>query len=164
MKNLRRKRLLELLQGQRFNNDRAKFLRASGLSKGRLTQLLDPDEAFGDVAARNLCEALGLPAGWFEVVSAPICAFENEQQSTYTVQEPPAVYYGAKQTDSQSALAELRQHLRSLAPVDREALKIYMAALITDPDSDVAAERIRHILEPPTASQDTPETGAQRTA
>lgn len=65
MKDIRRKRLVELLNGHRFNGDRALFLRASGITKGRLTQLLDEDEAFGDVAAENLCEKLGLAKNYF---------------------------------------------------------------------------------------------------
>jgi len=66
MKNLRRKRLVDLLNGPRFNGDRAAFLSSSGLSKGRLTQLLDPSKPFGDAAARNLCDSLGLSEGWFD--------------------------------------------------------------------------------------------------
>ena len=48
MKKLRRLRLTALLAGPRFNGDRQAFLRATGLSKGRLTQLLNPFEPFGD--------------------------------------------------------------------------------------------------------------------
>jgi hypothetical protein len=66
MKSLRRKRLNDLLKSPRFNGDRSAFLSSSGISKGRLTQLLNPNEPFGDTAARNLCESLGLPDGWFD--------------------------------------------------------------------------------------------------
>lgn len=66
MKNTRRERFNSLLAGPRFNGDRSAFLKASGLSKGRLTQLLDPSQPFGDTAAKNLCEKLHLPNGWFE--------------------------------------------------------------------------------------------------
>ena len=41
-------------------------MKASGLSKGRLTQLLDDDEPFGDVAARNLEQRLMLDPGYFD--------------------------------------------------------------------------------------------------
>ena len=68
MKNLRKKRLVDLLNSPRFNGDRSAFLSSAGLSKGRLTQLLDPDMAFGDAAARNLCESLSLPDGWFDAL------------------------------------------------------------------------------------------------
>lgn len=67
MKAIRRQRLIKLLDGPRFNGDRQLFLSASGLTKGRLTQLLDETKPFGDVAARNLCAALELGDDWFDV-------------------------------------------------------------------------------------------------
>lgn len=40
----------------------------SGLSKGRLSQLLDPDQPFGETAARNLEERLELEPGYFDAM------------------------------------------------------------------------------------------------
>jgi len=65
MKEIRRSRLVGLLASPRFNGDRAKFCADAGITNGRLSQLLDPSEAFGDVAARNLCDALGLSKDYF---------------------------------------------------------------------------------------------------
>ena len=62
---LRRRKLQDLLSRQ-FKGDRGAFLKASGLTKGRLSQLLDPSQPFGDVAARNLEERLHLDAGYFD--------------------------------------------------------------------------------------------------
>lgn len=62
---LRRYKLRALID-TRFHGDRGAFLTASGLSKGRLSQLLDPDQAFGDKAARNLEDRLHMPAGYFD--------------------------------------------------------------------------------------------------
>jgi phage repressor protein C with HTH and peptisase S24 domain len=67
MKEIRRSRLVALLASPRFNGDRAKFCADAGITNGRLTQLLDPSEPFGDVAARNLCDALGLRENYFSV-------------------------------------------------------------------------------------------------
>ena len=67
MKDTRRIRLVKLLASPRFNGDRAAFLAASGMTKGRLTQLLDESLPFGDVAAKNLCKKLELPDGWFDI-------------------------------------------------------------------------------------------------
>lgn len=67
MRDTRRTRLIKLLDGPRFNGDRAAFLAASGLTKGRLTQLLDNSQPFGDVAAKNLCKSLGFEDGWFDI-------------------------------------------------------------------------------------------------
>lgn len=65
MKEIRRYWLAELLNGARFHGDRAAFCRDADITKGRLTQLLDPREAFGDLAAQKLADKLGLPDGYF---------------------------------------------------------------------------------------------------
>lgn len=62
---LRRYKLRALID-TRFNGDRGAFLTASGLTKGRLSQLLKANEPFGDNAARNLEERLQLPDGYFD--------------------------------------------------------------------------------------------------
>lgn len=66
---LRRYKLQQLLEG-RFKNDRGRFVQESGLTKGRLSQLLDPEQPFGDVAARNLEERLHLEPGHFDAMDA----------------------------------------------------------------------------------------------
>ena len=71
---LRRQKLLLLIQ-DRFNGDRGAFLKASELTKGRLSQLLKPDQPFGDVAARNLEERLQLPPGFFDEMDARTLQF-----------------------------------------------------------------------------------------
>lgn len=65
MKELRRERLKALLNGPRFNGDRAAFCAAAEITNGRLSQLLDPDQPFGDTADQNLRDKLGLPDGFF---------------------------------------------------------------------------------------------------
>lgn len=62
---LRRQKLQTLLR-LKFKDDRGAFLKASGLTKGRLSQLLDPEQPFGDVAARNLETRLKLDPGFFD--------------------------------------------------------------------------------------------------
>lgn len=71
MKETRRKRLQELLDSPRFNGDRGKFCQDAGITSGRLSQLFDPEEPFGDVAARNLIEKLNLSAGYFDKPEKP---------------------------------------------------------------------------------------------
>ncbi len=71
---LRRQKLRFLLDHQ-FKGDRGAFLKASGLTKGRLSQLLDPDEPFGDVAARNLEARLHLEPGFFDAMDARTVEF-----------------------------------------------------------------------------------------
>jgi len=65
MKEIRRENLRKLLASSRFNGDRAKFCLDAGITKGRLAQLLDDSQPFGDAAERNLIEKLELDAGYF---------------------------------------------------------------------------------------------------
>lgn len=65
MDSLRRQKLQHLLDN-RYGGDRGRFLTASGITKGRLSQLLTPGSTFGPNAARNLEDRLGLPAGYFD--------------------------------------------------------------------------------------------------
>lgn len=61
----RRTRLADLL-ATRYKGNRADLITASGLSKGRISQLLKPGEAFKENAARSLEDALGLRRGYFD--------------------------------------------------------------------------------------------------
>lgn len=69
MHSLRRYKLAHLIR-TRFSGSRGAFLSESGLTKGRLSQLLDPSQPFGDVAARNLEERLHLEPGYFDAMDA----------------------------------------------------------------------------------------------
>lgn len=71
---LRKRRLRDLIDRQ-FKGDRGKFLSASGITKGRLSQLLAEDEPFGDVAARNMEERLRLEPGYFDTMDARTLQF-----------------------------------------------------------------------------------------
>ena len=73
VKEHRRQRLRDLLAGPPFGGSRAVFGQVTGLTKGRISQLLDPKEPFGDVAARRLASGLGLPEDYFDrpAVDAP---------------------------------------------------------------------------------------------
>ena len=66
MDHVRKRRLADLIQG-RYKGDRALLISESGLSGGRISQLLDPKEVFGERAARKLEKKLGLPERWLEV-------------------------------------------------------------------------------------------------
>jgi SOS-response transcriptional repressor LexA len=61
-----RKERLRHLIATRFDGDRKAFQDATGLTKGRVTQLLDPDLPFGELAAERLTDKLGLTDRWFE--------------------------------------------------------------------------------------------------
>jgi hypothetical protein len=70
-----RRQKLRLLLNDRFKGDRAEFLKTSGLTKGRLSQLLDPNEPFGDTAARNLESRLELEPGYFDAMDSRTLQF-----------------------------------------------------------------------------------------
>lgn len=71
---LRRQKLRALI-ADKFGDNRGEFLKASGLTKGRLSQLLKPGEPFGDTAARNLEERLSLDPGYFDAMDARTVEF-----------------------------------------------------------------------------------------
>jgi hypothetical protein len=66
---LRRYKLTHLIEHQ-FGNSRGAFLKATGMSKGRLSQLLDPNEPFGEVAARRIEDRLHLEPGYFDAMDS----------------------------------------------------------------------------------------------
>lgn len=49
-----------------LKGDRAALMRKTGLTKGRVAQFFDSDMPFGERAARNVAEKLGLPLDYFE--------------------------------------------------------------------------------------------------
>lgn len=59
----------------RYRGDRGALLSDAGITKGRLSQLLDPNKPFGDNAARNLEEKLELPPGYFDTMDARTLQF-----------------------------------------------------------------------------------------
>jgi SOS-response transcriptional repressor LexA len=61
----RRARLAHLL-ATRYEGDRARLIAETGLTKGRISQLLSSDP-FGERAARDLEDKLGLPSRWFDL-------------------------------------------------------------------------------------------------
>jgi hypothetical protein len=65
---VRRRNFAAWFAGPPCRGDRAKLLSKTGLTKGRITQLLDDggDEPFGERAAANLARKLGLPDTFFE--------------------------------------------------------------------------------------------------
>lgn len=67
---LRRARLVAYLMHE-LNGSRTALQQRSGLTKGRVSQLLDPGEPFGERASASLAQALDLPAAFFETDQPP---------------------------------------------------------------------------------------------
>lgn len=62
----RKSRLADLI-ASRYKGSRTELIAASGLSKGRISQLLSRGQPFKENAARSLEEALGLRRGYFDL-------------------------------------------------------------------------------------------------
>lgn len=149
MKDLRRKRLAELLNGPRFNGDRAALYQAAGITKGRLTQLLDAKEPFGDVAANNLCESLNLPKGWFDSATATIT--EHAQASSTqdaTITRGPIERQTSSNSSLSHTLASLAHHLEQADPAMREPAAGLLAAIAKTPDNPALLASLEALLTP----------------
>lgn len=68
----RKRRLQALIDGKPYLGNQAAFAEKAGLSKGRITQLLDPAESFGERSARSLAAALRLPDDYFDGNAEPV--------------------------------------------------------------------------------------------
>lgn len=66
MQNPRRARFIAYFQGGPLKGSREKLMQRTGLTKGRVSQLFDEGQPFGELAARNLAEKLGLAPDHFE--------------------------------------------------------------------------------------------------
>lgn len=79
-----RKQQLKALIRSRFEDNQQKFADCVSLSKGRISQLLDDGEPFGERAAKNLLDKLAdagvhLPNGYFE--ASPITDVVAQHQA-----------------------------------------------------------------------------------
>lgn len=65
VRNERRRRFLAFFE-QRYRGDRQKLITDSGLTKGRVAQMFDKGQPFGEAAARGLALRLHLDEDFFE--------------------------------------------------------------------------------------------------
>lgn len=64
--NHRKTRLQALIDGKPWEGNQAQFALAAGVTKARITQLLDPADSFGERAAKNIADKLNLSDRYFE--------------------------------------------------------------------------------------------------
>lgn len=57
----RRRRFIEYFNGPPLNGDRQRLIKKSGFTEGRISQLFDPSEPFGERAAKSLAGRLNIP-------------------------------------------------------------------------------------------------------
>lgn len=65
----RRALFVKWFNGPPMNGDREALIRKSGLTKGRISQLFDSEQSFGERAARSLATSIGLPPEFFNTPS-----------------------------------------------------------------------------------------------
>lgn len=63
----RKARLKTLIDGKPWEGNQAQFASKVGVTKARITQLLDPNDSFGERAAKNIADKLELPDRYFEM-------------------------------------------------------------------------------------------------
>ena len=68
--------------GSPCNGDREALIRKSGYTKGRVSQLFDPNQQFGERAARSLAHRLGLPAEFFNSQGAEMSTGDAPRNPT----------------------------------------------------------------------------------
>lgn len=62
----RKSRLRALIDSPTYGGSQASFAKAAGLTEGRVSQLLDPNQSFGERSARNIASELRLGDRYFE--------------------------------------------------------------------------------------------------
>ena len=62
----RKARLRALIDSATYGGSQASFAKAAGLTEGRVSQLLDPNQSFGERSARNVATELRLGERYFE--------------------------------------------------------------------------------------------------
>lgn len=112
----RKRRLQELIDEKPFSGNRAAFAEHVDLSKGRITQLLDPEHSFGELAARKLALTLMLPSDYFD-----------------SQEEPARTPQASKRDRLELALAVLTKVLQEAEESVLMAVKPLLSSMADDP-------------------------------
>lgn len=141
----RRNRLRALLAGPPYHGDRQAFLRASGLSKGRLTQLLEEGGTFGERAGIALAQRLELPEDrYFDL------GIDRDPEVDRQLRN--ALVHGQAPLTIESALAFLHHTLRERQGIARAQTVNAIRYFLDHPDEwKQAAEQIEAaaVVSPP---------------
>ncbi len=153
----RKKRLQALIDGKPFLGNQSAFAEKAGRSKGYITQLLDPDVAFGERAAMNMAAKLGLKDERYFERSDGAPPVETAHPTTRL--EPD---------DVMGALGILATTLQTSDKATRSAVAASFSLLATEPDQleNVIAtlEKLLPRTKLARASQDDPQEAREITA
>lgn len=118
---------------------------ASGLTKGRVSQLLDESEVFGERAARSLEERLGLAVRALDQAAGDADSDQRQRLGPmFSVPLPPP--------SLSEAIAAVAAAVQALSREARQSLSPALAALAVAPDSAALREELLRALEPPVAA------------
>lgn len=147
MHNPRRERFIAYVDAH-LKGSREALMAKTGLTKGRVSQLFDENQPFGDVAARNLAERLGLPLDYFDRDHPPERPGGTRFHYAAVLQRPPAAAPAERAPPDDlvyRALKEVAASLQRMSPVQRAAATGALHHLLEDPSSweEVAAQITR---------------------
>lgn len=124
----RKRRLQALIDGKPYLGNQSAFALKAGLTKGRVSQLLDPAQSFGERAGMKLAAALGLRNERY---------FDSDQ-------EPTTTDYPAEADQLAEALEVLTKALRKADKNSRLALEPLLSSMAKEPED--AGQKSRLIL------------------
>ncbi len=121
MKETRRDRFSAYFK-ERLGGDRARLMQRTGYTKGRISQLLDKREPFGELAAARLASKLGLPTDYFERDHAPgeaapsVQLTEPEKQWLQAFRDLPAARAQARLAEIEAEAKVFRDYVAERRP------------------------------------------------
>lgn len=127
----RKDRLRALIEGKPYAGNQAEFGRKAGLTKARITQLLNPDEPFGERAAESLCAKLELSPRWFE---QGLATGEGEMQPAGTAQGSTLIEQGSGEISLTRALEVVASALQGADALSQMQARPLLQHLMEHPD------------------------------
>lgn len=131
----RRAAFVGWFNGSPCKGDREALIRKSGLTKGRISQLFDPNQQFGERAAASLADRLGLPADFF---NAPAETASNVAQASMGGTMIPII--SSVQAGAWCGVEELQhagadgEGLRTDYPVSKSAFALEIKGISMQPE------------------------------
>jgi phage repressor protein C with HTH and peptisase S24 domain len=95
----RKARLQALIDARPWGGNQAQFAHAAGVTKARITQLLDPSDSFGERAAKNIADRLNLPDRYFEEGFAAVSSERGPSPAPVPRELPPPSVHGEPLSD-----------------------------------------------------------------
>lgn len=137
----RKIRLQALIDGKPYEGNQAKFATEAGLTKARITQLLDPSDSFGERAAQGLCDKLNLAERYFE---HGFGASAHEMVASDFSNVAPAPTQALGQPTLAQALEVVAVALSQVPADKRQALLGVLATYSSQPAQEVNALTYLH--------------------